>query len=513
MNLKEEGPWYVRHADHLEIQHKTGMPPIGITFDDVLLLPNHSSIPSRRDKSINLKSKVAGDLYINSPIISSNMDTITEWQMAQEMALLGGVGVIHRYLYPDEQARQIKLVKEKTRAFQDKPFSVHPDATIRDIKILKRKQPTGYFLVLDTDNNLMGMLTDKDLKSTDDLTATAASIMTPRDQLITVPEGTTLEEAYNVMRVARKEKVPVLSKEGRIVGVYTLKDAEIFKKRPNASRDKTGRLIVGAAVGVKDIEAEVERVHKLVDAGVDFIIIDIAHGDSKNMMKMLKRLIKENLPIPVIAGNIASADAARALIDGGAKGLKVGIGPGWACDTRVVAGVGRAQISAVASVAAVAVPQGIAVIADGGMRNPGDLVKALVAGADTGMFGGMFAGTEETPGKIIKRGRTRYKRYEGMASDSARRRAKSSNQNIESMGLYEDRFSRLNGEDEQDAAEGREKEIPLQGKVGEIFKYIEGGLRSGMSYLDALRINELRDKGEFEMITLSGATEQYGDIK
>ncbi|KKS97587.1 MAG: inosine-5''-monophosphate dehydrogenase, IMP dehydrogenase [Candidatus Gottesmanbacteria bacterium GW2011_GWA2_43_14] len=506
-------PFYKRHDEYLRNQHETGLPPVGLTFEDTLILPAHSTIPSRKDGSISLLSHIAVDVYVNSPIMTSNMDTITEWRMAERVALLGGVGVIHRYLTSDEQARQVKLVKDRTRTFQDRPFSVYPEATIKDMRKLQKDHKTGYFLVQDLENNLLGIVTDRDLESTDDHHTQAFNIMTPRDQLVTVPEGTTPEEAENVMKVYRKQKVPVLSADGKVVGVYTRKDFELAKKYPSASRDKKGKLIVGAAVGVKDADAETERAYKLVDAGVDFLIIDIAHGDSENMMKMLKRLTKDKyINVPVIAGNIATGEAAEALIGEGADGLKVGIGPGWACDTRVVAGVGRAQLSAIASVAAVAVGKNIAVIADGGMRNPGDLVKALVAGADIGMFGGMFAGTEETPGIIIKRGNKKYKRYVGMASREARKRAKYAQQPVQTIGLYEDRFSDQDAEDEEPAPEGREKEIPFRGPATDVFKFIEGGVRSGMSYIDAKTIPEIREKGELERITQAGATEQYGDI-
>jgi IMP dehydrogenase len=290
--------------------------------------------------------------------------------------------------------------------------------------------------------------------------------------------------------------------------MYTRKDAELFEKYPNASRDPKGRLIVGAAIGVKDIEAEVERAHKLAEAGADFIIIDIAHGDSENMLRMLDRLVKEGFDIPIIAGNIATEDAAKILIDHGAKGLKVGIGPGWACDTRVIAGVGRAQLSAVASVAAVANPQGIAIIADGGMREPADLVKALVCGADAGMFGGMFAGTDETPGKVIRRGDQRVKRYEGMASDAARARATSIAETLSSAGPYEERYL----DQTQAAPEGREREVPVKGPVGIIFRRLDAGVRSGASYIGAHNIYEMREKGWFERVTGAGANEQYGRI-
>lgn len=513
MQLFKEKPFYIRHAEYLAKQHMTGMPPIGLTFEDVLVQPAHSTIPSRQSGHISLNSHVVGDVYVNAPIMTANMDTITEWRMAQEIALLGGVGVIHRYLSSDEQARQVKIVKEKTRTLQDKPFSVHPDATIRDMRRLQKELKTGYFLVQDTESNLLGIVTDIDMETTEDVSTQAFNIMTPRDRLITVPAGTTLEEAEKIMKANRIKKVPVMSSEGRVVGVYTRKDAELVRKYPYASRDNKGKLIVGGAIGVKDIEAEVERAYKLVDAGVDFIIIDIAHGDSENMKRMLKRLIKENIPVPIIAGNIATSEAAKALIGEGARGLKVGIGPGWACDTRVVAGVGRAQISTIASVAAVAVKNNIAVIADGGMRNPGDLVKALVAGADIGMFGGMFAGTEETPGKKIIRGRKFYKRYEGMASDSARRRAKNALNTIQTIGsIYEDRYSETEEGEEQDAPEGREKEVPYRGPAKEVFIYIRGGVRSGMSYINAYTIPEMREKGELERITQAGAVEQYGDI-
>src|SRR3990167_1294276 len=513
MLIKEAKPFYFRHARYLQKQLKMGLPPVGLTFEDVLVLPKHSNIPSRKDDSLNLKSHIAGDVYTNLPIITANMDTITEWQMSQEIALLGGVGVIHRYLTSEEQARQVKIVKDKTRTFQDQPFSVHPDTTVRDMRNLKKKQKTGYFLVQDTDNNLLGIITDRDLDSTDDDSTQGHLIMTPSDRLITVPEGTTLEEAEKVMKIKRIQKVPVLSSEGRVVGLFTQKDAQIARKFPNASKDNKGKLIVGAAVGVKDIEAEVERTYKLVEAGVDFIIIDIAHGDSENMMKMLRRLAKDrNINVPIIAGNIATGEAAKVLIGEGADGLKVGIGPGWACDTRIVAGVGRAQISAIASVAAVAVSNKITVIADGGMRNPGDLVKALIAGADIGMFGGMFAGTLETPGKLITKGKKKFKRYDGMASNSARIRARNSHQIIQTSGIYEDRYSDTEVDAEQDAPEGREKEVPLRGPVREVVVYLEGGLRSGMSYVNAHTISEIRKKGTFERITQAGANEQYGEV-
>lgn len=493
--LEVAEPFYIRHARYLESERYSGLPPIGLSFDDVFIPPEFSSISSRKSQEISLRTLVAPGVEVNSPIMTSNMDTVTEWEMAQEIALLGGVGVIHRYLSPDEQARQVKTVKEKTRAMEDRPLTVHQDATAKDIKLLWKKHKRGYVLVQDTNGNFLGMATEKDVKSAIDEDDVVSSFMIPMDKLITVPEGTTLEQAVLVMRMSKIEKVPVLSAAGQIVGVFTTKDAEIYRSHPNASRDKKGRLIVGAAVGVKDVALEIERAHKLVEAGADFIVIDIAHGDSENMMRMLKALA-HNIAVPIIAGNIATGDAAKRLIGEGAKGLKVGIGPGWACDTRVIAGVGRAQISAIASVAAIAVPQGITVIADGGMRAPGDLVKALVAGADIGMFGGMFAGTNETPGTIFKKDGKRYKRYEGMASDSARKRARAGDQEV---------F--------QDAPEGRQREVLLKGPAGEVFRWIEGGLRSGASYINAHTMAEMRINGNLERVTGAGASEQYGDIK
>ncbi len=494
-----EVPFYIRHSRYLESQKSKGVPPIGLSFDDVLVQPGFSTVKSRRDPSeINLQTGIAGEVFVNYPIMTANMDTITEWRMAEEIALLGGVGVIHRYLSPDEQARQVRVVKEKTRTIQDRPFSVSPDATIRDMNKLKKKLQTGYFLVMQ-DDNLLGIVTDKDLISREDDSTPARLIMTGRDKLITVLEGTTLDKAEIIMKTDKIEKAPVISAEGKVVGVFTRKDAQLYKEHPFASRDRNGRLIVGAAVGVKNPDREVERAHKLIDAGVDFIIIDIAHGDSENMMSMLKRLVEdEKINVPIIAGNIVTKEAAERLIGAGAKGLKVGVGPGWACDTRVIAGVGRAQISAIASVAAIAVSKGIKVIADGGMRSPGDLVKALVAGADIGMFGGMFAGTEETPGEVIIRNGVRYRRYDGMASNKARRRA-----------LAEE------GDDDQsdqNAPEGREKEVPLKGYAVEVFNRIKEGVQSGASYIDAHTVSDFRDKGTFERVTGAGAAEQYGEI-
>lgn len=486
-------PQYLQLAKGIE-------PKLGLTFADVLVEPHHSQAESRKDLPTN--SLLVPEIELKAPIVSANMDTVTESEMAEAMASLGGIGIIHRFMPIERQVAEVKKVKERTRTFEDRPITVQPDTSVADVLALLEIQKRGYVMVQDVEGNILGMATDKDFKAALSKTDTIASVMKARKDLITAPEGTTLKEAVQIMLLMRIEKLPIFNTEGKLVGVYTTKDFQLLNKFPNASRDSTGRLLVGAAIGVKNKQNEIERALRLIDAGVDVLVLDIAHGDSDHAVEMLyELLVKNNIKTPIIAGNVATADATQLLIDMGAKGIKVGIGPGYACDTRVKAGAGKPQLTAVAECAAIAIPQGIMIIADGGMRTSGDLVKVFVAGADTGMFGGILAGTQESPGEVItKEGGAQYKRYHGMASATAYLRRLQMEQGADAK-LPDDYV-----------AEGRELEIPFRGSVMTRLNKLIGGLQSGMSYIGANTVRELREKGNFVRMTANGAQEQFGEI-
>lgn len=473
----------------------------GLSFEDVLILPKQSKIRSRyNNKYLNTKTKIAKGLpAINRPIISSNMDTVTEAPMAIEMALHGCLGIIHRFMSPSNQADCVRLVKEKMRIIETNPPMVNEQATIQDALNLLEKRERGYVIVFSGktfSGTFSGIVTTRDFLIAPK-NYSIKKIMTPNRQgvLFTLPKETNLNQAVTFMKHHRIEKVPIVDKKGHLLGVYTLKDQFLREKHPIASLDKQGRLMVGAAIGVKDID--IERTHQLVEANIDLLVLDIAHGHLIYTKEMLHRLKnKENIKVPIIAGNIASKEGAQYINHCGGDGVKVGIGPGFVCETRDIAGVGVPQITAVQkvyeSLSKEANP--LPIIADGGIRKPGDIGKALVAGADAVMIGSLFAGTDQSPGRTVVVKGQLMKNVRGMASASAFEKR----QRIGDTTTDKDRYT----------AEGRDIFTPYKGNVVNLITNLDGGLRSTMSYVGANTIKELKRKGELIKITPAGADEQ-----
>ena len=473
--------------------------PEGLSYEDVLIRPQASDIRSRYSDQIDTSTYIArGAPKIKIPFISANMDTVTEALMAMEMALHGGLGIIHRFSTPDNQARQVRRVKEKTRTLEGDPPMVSEDTSVKDTLDLLEKRRRGYVIVYPDkrfSGKFSGIATSRDflLGSPEDL---IAKVMTPNKNgiLLTVPKVTSLTKAVEFMKENRIEKVPVVKANGDLVGVYTLKD-DLFKESyPNASLDKRGRLMVGAAVGVK--EADVERAHQLVQAGVDVLVIDIAHGHLDYTKEMLRRLKKkEGIETPIIAGNVATKEGALYLKKNGADGIKVGIGPGFVCDTRDIAGVGVPQISAILEVTgALGNSSSIPVMADGGIRKPADPSKAFVAGASSVMLGTLFAGTDKSPGEPTVVEGQLMKGVRGMASATA----------------FEDRqkLGDTTTDPERYVPEGRQVLTPYKGKTSRVLREYSGGLRSAMSYVGAHNLKEMYKKGQLMRISHAGANEQ-----
>jgi len=455
----------------------------GLSFDNVRLVPGYSDIHSRYNSEISTKTQIAlGGPEIELPIISSNMDTVTEARMAETIALYGGIGIIHRFLSPEDEADEIRKVKERMRVIEDNPPMVSETATIQDALDLLAQRSRGYVLVYQGESfsgSIFGIATNRDFRA-GTLDTPIHQVMTPRERLKSVRVGTTLEEAVSVMKQHRVEKIPVFKEDGTLVGVYTLKDSEYFQKHPQASLDNKGRLMVGGAIGVH--EDDILRAHLLEEAGADVIVLDIAHGHLQYTQDMLSTLInKEHIQTPIIAGNIATAEGALYILDNGGKGVKVGIGPGFVCETRDVAGAGVPQVTAILNVAQAYAKrqQAIPIIADGGIRVPGDIAIAIGAGADAVMIGSIIAGTEESPGEPVAIDGVLQKMVRGMASASAfKRREKLGNSTTQS-----DRY----------VPEGRTTFTPYKGKVGDVLRQLEGGLRSGMSYVGAHTIAEMKE--------------------
>ncbi len=455
----------------------------GYTFDDVLLKPLHSSI---EPKNAEVSSKFSKNIKIGVPIISSPMDTVTEDPMAIAMARYGALGVIHRNMSSNEQIEMVKRVKkEETIVIRD-VFSIDPETPVNVAKtIMATKNIAGLPVV--SSGRLVGILTKRDLEFSES-SGIVKNIMTK--EVITANENVSIEEARYMLYKNRVEKLPLTDSSGKLVGLITAKDIKTREKFPNASRDKQGQLMVGAAIGAYDID----RAVNLENAGADFIVIDTAHAHNKNVLDSLKKLRKE-ISIDIIAGNIATSEAAEDLISIGVDGLRVGIGPGSICTTRIVAGVGVPQLTAISDVAEVAMPNGVPVIADGGIRYSGDMIKALAAGASTVMLGSLLAGTEESPGtEMIINGR-KYKAYRGMGSIAAIKAGKS------------DRYGKLGAN--EFIAEGVEGSVPYRGRVSEnLFQFV-GGIKTGMGYLGAKNIDELREKSVFVKITNNGLKESH----
>ena len=464
-----------------------------LTFDDVLLIPGYSDV---LPKDVQLSTRLTRKLTINVPLLSSAMDTVTESRLAIAMAQEGGIGIIHKNMTVEQQANEVRRVKKFETVVVKEPVSVTSSMSLGELTELANDSGFSGFPVLDN-GKLVGIVTSRDMRFKRDLSTRVADVMTPREKLVTVPEGTPLEEIKQKLQEHRIEKILVVKGE-ELVGMVTVRDIKKARNYPNAAKDADGRLLVGAAVGTG---AETpDRVDALVKAGVDVIVVDTAHGHSRGVIERV-RWVKETYPdVQVIGGNIATADAARALVDAGADAVKVGIGPGSICTTRIVAGVGVPQISAVADIAEALKETGVPVIADGGVRFSGDIAKVIVAGANSVMVGGLLAGTEEAPGEIeLYQGRT-YKAYRGMGSMGAM---------SQSHGSSDRYFQDKDAGVEKLVPEGIEGRVAYKGAMSSIIHQLMGGLRASMGYTGCRTIEEMRTKPEFVRITSAGFAESH----
>ena len=463
----------------------------GLTFDDVLLIPRESDfIPREADLSTRLTNKIK----LNIPLMSSAMDTVTESGMAIALAREGGIGIIHKNMSIEDQAAEVDKVKRSEHGVIVDPFSLNPENTLADAEELMAKYKISGVPITDKGNKLVGILTNRDLKFETDYSRKIKDCMT-KENLVTAPVGTTLDEAKKILQQNKIEKLPLVDENYCLKGLITIKDIEKAIRYPNSARDENGRLLVGAALGVT--EDVLERAQKLVDAKVDVVVLDSAHGHSRNIASCLTR-IKEAFPdLQVIAGNIATAEAAEFLIRAGADTVKVGIGPGSICTTRVIAGIGVPQITAICDVAEVCAYYDIPVIADGGIKYSGDVVKAIAAGADVVMLGSVFAGCEESPGDSeIYQGR-QFKVYRGMGSIGAMNMSNGSRDRYFQQG------------NQKLVPEGVEGRVPYKGPVSDTVYQFLGGLRSGMGYCGTRTIRELKENGQFIRITGAGLKESH----
>lgn len=466
------------------------LPELALTYDDVLLVPQYSDVDSRR--TLSTKTCLTKKITLQMPIVSANMDVVTENEMAITMAREGGIGMIHRFMTIAEQARQIQRVKKAESFIVDKPLTMTEANTVGDVKKVVDETGTGGILIVDRNDKLIGIVSTRDLLFENDLTKPVTAIMSK--DVHSAPPDTSLKEAEKLLHEYRVEKLPLVTADGKVFGLVTLKDIMKITQFPKATKDSRGRLSVGAAVGVRD--KEMRRVEAVLEAGADCIVVDIAHGDSHLEIEMIQNIRKHFPSAQIIAGNVSTADGTKRLIDAGADAVKVGVGPGSICITRVVAGSGVPQLTAVIECAEAARPHGVPIIADGGIRQPGDVAKALAAGAQTVMIGSMLAGTDESPGMIMTRKGHRYKASRGMASLEA---------NIERNKREGNDLTQEEIEDY--VAEGVEAAVPYRGKAREVLTQLVGGLQSGMSYSGAHSIEELQEKAIFVRMTGAGLKE------
>ncbi|OMH31835.1 IMP dehydrogenase [Motiliproteus sp. MSK22-1] len=465
-----------------------------LTFDDVLLVPGYSEV---LPKDVCLKTRLTKSIELNIPLASAAMDTVTESRLAIAMAQEGGIGIIHKNMTIEEQAKEVLSVKRYESGVVKDPITCSPDITVGELHQLAEKHGFSGFPVVDGDD-LVGIVTSRDMRFEHHLHAKVASIMTPKDRLVTVEEGVDADKVRNLLRKHRIEKILVVDADFKLKGMMTVKDMNKAKAYPDAAKDAEGRLIVGAAVGTGPETPD--RITALVKAGVDVIIVDTAHGHSKGVIDRV-RWSKETFPdVQVIGGNIATAEAAIALADAGADGVKVGIGPGSICTTRIVAGIGVPQVTAVANVAAALADRGVPLIADGGVRFSGDLSKAIAAGANAVMMGSMLAGTDEAPGEVeLYQGRA-FKAYRGMGSIGAM---------AQSQGSSDRYFQDADAGAEKLVPEGIEGRVPCKGPMAAVVHQLMGGLRSSMGYTGSSNIEDMRTKPQFVRITGAGMKESH----
>ena len=471
---------------------ETKFGPPALTFDDVLLLPAHSEIlPGDADTATRLSRRIT----LRLPLVSSAMDTVTEARMAIAMARQGGVGVLHRNLSVEDQAHQVDMVKRSEAGMITNPVTCRPDATVAEVEALCARYRISGVPVTSDDGVLLGIVTNRDIRFESDHGRPVSAVMTPMP-LVTAPVGVTREVALDLLRRHKVEKLPLTDDAGRLSGLITVKDFTKSEKFPSATKDAAGRLVVGAAIGVG--EDAKDRAQALADAGADFLVVDTAHGHAQAVIDMVAQ-IKANSRVDVIGGNVATRAGAQALIEAGADGVKVGVGPGSICTTRVVAGVGVPQVTAIFEAAQVARPAGVPVIGDGGLQHSGDIAKAIAAGADTVMLGSLLAGCEEAPGEIVFINGKQYKQYRGMGSLGAMRgRSFSKDRYFQDDVLREDKL----------VPEGIEGQVPYRGPLSAVAGQLIGGLRAAMGYCGTRTIGELQ-QARFIQITAAGLTESH----
>ena len=470
---------------------------LGLTYDDVLLLPGESDVvPSEVDTS----TRVTRNIRVRMPLMSSPMDTVTESRMAIAMARQGGVGVLHRNMSAEMQAEQVDVVKRSEAGMVARPVTCSPDTTLAEVDRMCGHYRISGVPVVDAGGKLVGIVTNRDMRFEDNAQRPVREVMTPMP-LVTAPVGIAPEDALAILAKHKVEKLPLVDSDGILRGLFTVKDFVKSDKYPNATKDADGRLVVGASVGVG--EEAVGRAKALVEAGVDFIIVDTAHGHSRGVIEMVA-LLKKQTSIDILGGNIATREAAQALIDAGADGVRVGVGPGSICTTRVVAGVGVPQVSAIYEAAQVARAAGIPVIGDGGLQYSGDIAKAIVAGADIVMLGSLLAGTDESPGEIVFVGGKQFKSYRGMGSLGAMQSRGQARSFSKDRYFQDDVLS-----DDKLVPEGIEGMVPYRGQLVAVAHQLIGGLRASMGYAGAATIPELQEKGRFVRITSAGLRESH----
>ena len=464
----------------------------GLTFDDVLLVPGYSNVvPSE----VDFRTELLKGIPLNMPVCSAAMDTVTEARLAISIAREGGIGIIHRNNSIEEQCKEVDLVKRSESGVIVNPFYLNPDDRIEEAVSLMEHYHISGVPIVDSTRRLVGIITNRDLRFIKDYSQLIKNVMT-KENLVTAAEGTKLEDAKDILMKHKIEKLPIVDNDFKLKGLITIKDIQKVKDFPNSSKDHHGRLLVGAAIGV-DVSS-VERAKALVKSGVDVIVVDTAHGHSQKVISSIKEIRRLFPELGIIGGNIATADAAEALIEAGVDGLKVGVGPGSICTTRIIAGIGVPQLAAIMNVSKVAHANGKKVIADGGIRFSGDIVKAIAAGADTVMIGSLFAGTEESPGEVvIYRGRS-YKSYRGMGSIAAMKEGRS-----------KDRYFQENSEVDKLVPEGIEGLAAYKGSLNGVIYQLAGGLKSGMGYVGAANIAQLQDNSEFVRISPAGVKESH----
>jgi len=467
-----------------------------LTFDDVLLVPAHSTVLPRE---VGLSTQLTRSIRLNLPLVSAAMDTVTEAPLAIALAQEGGIGIIHKNMSEAQQAAHVSRVKRFESGVVVDPVTIQPHMTVRDVLALTHQHKISGLPVVDG-NKVVGIVTNRDLRFETNLDQPIRNIMTPKERLITVSEGASRDEALTLLHKHRLERVLVVNDSFELKGLITVKDIQKSSEHPLACKDSKGRLRVGAAVGVG--EGTDERVAALVEAEVDVIVVDTAHGHSQGVLDRVKWIKKRYPHVQVIGGNIATASAAKALVDAGADGVKVGIGPGSICTTRIVAGVGVPQITAISNVCEALEGTGVPFIADGGIRFSGDISKSIAAGAFSVMLGGLFAGTEEAPGEIeLFQGRS-YKSYRGMGSIGAMQKGSSDR-------YFQDNITDTQGNADKLVPEGVEGRVPYKGSVIAVIHQLMGGLRASMGYVGAASIDEMRTKAEFVQITSAGMRESH----